>query len=336
MAHDRKTEDIVIYRSPKVVVSLRAQVEKETMWATQAQMASLFGVQPQAVIRHLRNIYKEKELSKGATCSILEQVRLEGARTVKRSIEYYNLDAIIAVGYRINSKQATAFRIWATETLRDYLLHGYALNRKRLIESKQNTVKDLEKTIGFIQSIATRNYLEQDEVAKLFDVVKDYAHSWLLLQEYDEGDIPISKSSKKGVHVLTYERARIAIDTLRTSLVKKGEASDLFGNERDGSFKGIVKTVYQTFGGKELYISLEEKSAHLLYFIIKDHPFSDGNKRIAALLFVIFLEQNNIARRKNGERKINDNTLVALALLVAKSDPKEKDQIVALITQLIH
>jgi len=251
-------------------------------------------------------------------------------------MEYYNLDVMIAVGYRVNSKQATTFRKWATETLRDFMLHGYVLNRQRLIESKQNTIKGLEKTVDLIRTVASRKYLEQDEIVSLLDVIKGYAHSWFLLQEYDEGSLTLSTSTKKVTKQLAYESARHAIDALRVELVNKGEASDLFGNERDGTFAGILKSIYQTFGGKELYKSIEEKAAHLLYFIIKDHPFSDGNKRIGSFLFIIFLQQNGILRNKNGEKKLHDNTLVALALLVAESNPKEKEQIVALITQLIR
>lgn len=333
MAKEQKTQDIVIYRGPKGAVSLRAQFEKETLWATLDQIAKLFGRDKSVVSRHIKNILTEGELRRDSVVAKIATTANDGK---VYQVDYYNLDMVISVGYRVNSAAATKFRQWATETLRDYLLHGYVLSHQRLIESKQNTLKDLEKTIGLIQSVVSRKYLKQDEVSKLFDVVKEYAHSWLLLNEYDEGSVSLQQGSKKSGRVLSYEKARHAIDTLRVSLVKKGEASDLFGNERDGTFSGIVQTIYQTFGGKELYVSLEEKAAHLLYFIIKDHPFSDGNKRIAALLFMVFLENNSIARRKNGERKINDNTLVALALLVAESDPKEKEQIVALITQLIR
>ncbi len=330
------TEDIVIYKGPKGNVTLRAQVEKDTMWASLSQIADLFGVQKAAVSKHIKNIYQTGELSQRATVSILETVQNEGKRTIHRSMEYYNLDVMIAVGYRVNSKQATTFRKWATETLRDFMLHGYVLNRQRLIESKQNTIKGLEKTVDLIRTVASRKYLEQDEIVSLLDVIKGYAHSWFLLQEYDEGSLTLSTSTKKVTKQLAYESARHAIDALRVELVNKGEASDLFGNERDGTFAGILKSIYQTFGGKELYKSIEEKAAHLLYFIIKDHPFSDGNKRIGSFLFIIFLQQNGILRNKNGEKKLHDNTLVALALLVAESNPKEKEQIVALITQLIR
>jgi prophage maintenance system killer protein len=239
------------------------------------------------------------------------------------------------VGYRVNSKQATSFRVWATKTLKDYLIKGYVINQKRLKESQQNSLKELQKTLSFIQETIKSRQLNQSETDSLLSVLKDYTQSFLLLNQYDEGRVQVAKGAIKSTKQFTYEFIRPAINELKSRLIKLEEATPLFGAERDGSFGGVLKTIYQTFGGKELYESLEEKAAHLLYFIIKDHVFTDGNKRIGAFLFVFFLDQNRILYRKNGERKISDSTLVALALLVAQSNPNEKEQMVALITQLI-
>ena len=245
---------------------------------------------------------------------------------------------ILSIGYRVNSKQATEFRKWATKTLREYLVRGYVLNEQRLSESKQNSIKELEKTIGFIKDVVLRRQLGQSEMESILGVIKDYAHSWSLLQKFDERDVSLAKGKVKS-KILVYEDIRNAIDLLKTDLMRKGEAGDLFGNERGGEFQGILKTIYQTFGGSDLYPSVEEKAAHLLYFVIKDHSFSDGNKRIGSFLFIHFLSIHKILIRKDGgergQRKINDNALVALALLIAESDPAEKEQIVALVTQLI-
>jgi prophage maintenance system killer protein/phage regulator Rha-like protein len=331
--HSRENteQEIVIYRGPKGNVSLRAQFERETLWATQEQIALLFGTQRPAVTKHINNIFKEKELSENAVCSILEHTAKDGKQY---KVKFYNLDMIIAIGYRVNSKQATSFRIWATETLREYLLHGYVLNRKALIESKYNTLKDLEKTVAFIQSVATRKYLGQDEMASLLSVIRDYTGSFALLNEFDSGSVALATSKRRMVS-FTYEEARNALDVLKKDLLKSGDASELFGRERDQGLQSILGNIDQTFDGKELYKSIEERSAHLLYFVIKDHPLVDGNKRTGAFLFILFLKKNNALYKKNGEKKINDNALTALALLVAESDPKEKEQIIALITQLI-
>lgn len=323
-----------MYRGPKGAVTLRAQLEKETMWATLNQIADLFGVQKAAISKHINNITATGELSRKATVSILETVQTEGERQIKRKIEYYNLDMIIAVGYRVNSKQATAFRIWATETLRDYLLHGYVLNRKALAESKYNTLKDLERTVQFIQTVATRKYLEQDEMASLLAVIRDYASSFALLNEFDSGSVALERGKAKLVS-FPYEEVVEATSLLKKDLMKRGEASELFGVERDNGLKGVIGNIHQSFGGQTLYGSVEERAAHLLYFIIKDHPLVDGNKRTGAFLFILFLKKHKALLKKNGEKKINDAALTALALLVAASDPKEKEQMIALITQLI-
>ena len=341
MAKKNKKEEkfgLVIYKDKKGNVELKADLTKDTIWATLNQIAFLFGVQKAGVSKHIKHIFSSGELSENRTVSKMETVQIEGGREIERNIEFYNLDMILSIGYRVNSKQATEFRKWATKTLREYLVRGYVLNEQRLSESKQNSIKELEKTIGFIKDVVLRRQLGQSEMESILGVIKDYAHSWSLLQKFDERDVSLAKGKVKS-KILVYEDIRNAIDLLKTDLMRKGEAGDLFGNERGGEFQGILKTIYQTFGGSDLYPSVEEKAAHLLYFVIKDHSFSDGNKRIGSFLFIHFLSIHKILIRKDGgergQRKINDNALVALALLIAESDPAEKEQIVALVTQLI-
>ncbi len=332
-----KNEDgkLVIYTSASGAVELRADTDSETIWATQAQIAELFETTVQNIILHLKNIYNEKELEKKATCKEFLQVQIEGSRSVKRSIEFYNLDAIIAVGYRVNSKKATQFRIWATTTLREYLIKGIVVNNERVSKLPDKILKDLEEKISLIQRTVRERQLDQGETNSLLSVIHDYANSWKFLKEYDEGELKLKKSKEIEKRKFDYEFIRGSIDVLKEMLIDKREATDLFGSERDGSFQGILKTIYQTFDSKELYSSLDEKASHLLYFIIKDHPFSDGNKRIGSFVFIYFLRLNKIDIRSNGEKKINDNTLVAIALLIAESDPKDKDLMVALVTNLL-
>lgn len=332
-----KNEDgkLVIYTGASGVVELRADTDNETIWATQAQIAELFETTVQNIILHLKNIYNEKELEKKATCKEFLQVQIEGNRSVKRSIEFYNLDAIIAVGYRVNSKKATQFRIWATTTLREYLIKGIVVNNERVSKLPDKILKDLKEKISFIQRTIKEKELDRNETNSLLSVIHDYANSWKFLKEYDEGELKLKKSKEIEKKKFDYEFIRGSIDVLKEILIDKKEATDLFGSERDESFQGILKTIYQTFDSKELYSSLDEKAAHLLYFIIKDHPFSDGNKRIGSFVFVYFLRLNRIDVRSNGEKKINDNTLVALALLIAESDPMDKEMMIALVTNLL-
>ncbi len=325
---EKNEQELVIYRGPKGVVKLRAQFERETMWATQAEMAMLFGVERSVITKHLKNIFDSGELKQKSNVQKMHIANSD------KPVNYYDLDVILSVGYRVNSKQATAFRIWATETLRDYLLHGYVLNRKALAESKYNTLKELEKTVGFIQSVASRKYLEQDEMASLLSIIRDYANSFALLNEFDSGAVPLASGTARLVS-FTYEEVIESITLLKNDLMRHGDASELFGVERENGLRGVIGNIHQSFGGHALYKSVEERAAHLLYFVIKDHPLIDGNKRTAAFLFILFLKKHKALMKKNGEKKINDNALTALALLIAASDPKEKDQMIALVTQLI-
>ena len=329
----KRLQEIVIYRSERGNVTLRADISKETIWATQAQIAELFGIDRTVVTKHIHNLLKDKEI---AEKSNVQKMHIANS---DKPVSLYSLDVVLSVGYRTNSKQAIAFRQWATETLHEYIIHGMAINTERIKKLNDNRLVDLTKKISFIQDTIRKRQLDQSEVDSLLSVIRDYANSWTFLQKYDEGDLSLQRSSAKEKTHLEYVFVREAIDELTKKLLAKGEAGDLFGNERDQTFKGILLGIYQSFGGKEVYSSLEEKAAHLLYFIIKDHPFSDGNKRIGSFLFILFLELNKILYRKSGQekgqRKINDNTLVALALLIAESNPVEKDTMVALVTNLI-
>ncbi len=323
---------LIIYTGPKGVVELRADTDSETIWATQDQIADLFGTQRPAITKHLKNIFESKELELNSVSSILEHTAQDGKRY---KVNFYNLDAIIAVGYRVNSKKATQFRIWSTKTLREYLIKGIVINNDRINKLPDRILADLDEKISFIQRTIKKRELNQSETESLLSVIHDYANSWKFLKEYDEGELKLKKGKSKEQKHFDYEFVRNAIDVLKKDLMDKQQASDLFGSERDGTFQGILKTIYQTFGGKELYSSLDEKAAHLLYFIIKDHPFSDGNKRIGSFVFIYFLKLNGILLRSNGEAKINDNTLVALALLIAESNPNDKELMVALTTNLL-
>jgi len=324
--------EIVIYKTKRGKTSLEVKLEKDTVWLSQKQMAKLFEVKIPAISKHIKNIYEDKELAKTSTVSILETVQKEGRRDILREVEHYNLDVAIAVGYRINSKKATQFRIWATQVLKEHIIKGYTLNPNRLPESN---LKELEEAIKLIKNTLTNKELTSDESKGLLKVITDYANSWILLQRYDSNQLEEPKKKHKPKFELTYEKAIEAISKLKTDLKTKKEASDLFGNQRDQSFEGIIANLYQTFSGDELYPNIEAKAAHLLYFIIKDHPFTDGNKRIGAFLFILFLSNNEYLFKANGERKINDNALVALALLIAQSNPKQKDIMIKLIMNFI-
>jgi len=320
--------EIVIYKSPQGP-EIRVRLEKETVWLDAHLIAKLFGVNRPAVVKHISNIYKNGELEKKSTCSILEQVAADGKI---RKMNFYNLDMIISVGYRVNSKQATHFRIWATKVLKQHLIKGYTINEKRLLQT-QNRLKELQGAIDFLQKKSKYQLLTGQE-KEILDLLANYSKTLSLLEQYDKGRIKLVKKSK-AEFVLEYEEAKRIIKEIKKDLISKKEASDLFGQDNEGRLAGIIKNIYQTFKGKELYPSLEEKAAHLLYFIVKDHPFIDGNKRIASFLFVYFLDKNNFLYKENRERKINDNALTALTLLIAVSKPKDKDILIKIITNLI-
>lgn len=336
MSNQKNNQQIIIYQSKDRGVELSVRLQDETVWLSLNQIAELFCKDKSVISRHIRNIYQESELLREATVAKIATVQQEGGRFVKRHIEVYNLDTIISVGYRVNSQRATQFRIWATQTLKKYLLEGFVVNHKRLQEKQFERLKELEQATALLQKTIQRHDLGSDEAKGLLKVITDYTESWVLLHKYDEQRLAIEKTSRRIVYRLTYEDALQGIAKLRGELTKKKEAGTLFGVEREQMLAGVVGNIHQSFGGHELYPSIEEKAAHLLYFAIKDHPFSDGNKRIGAFLFIWFLARNRYLYGKNGEKKINDNTLVALALLIAESDSKQKDIMVKLIVNLIN
>ncbi len=317
---------IEIYRSADNKIEIQVNLENETVWLTQKQIAMVFGTEIPAISKHLKNIFKEGELTPKATVSKMEIVQEEGKREVKRKIDYYNLDAILSVGYRVNSSRATQFRIWATQRLKEHLVQGYTINKKRL-EQLQQTVELIQKTAA--------NETTLNEAKGLLDIITHYTQSFVLLNQYDSNSITTEKLTCEVTYEIKYSEAKPAITELKKQLMAKKEATELFGNEKDKSFSGILLSVVQTFDSQYLYPSIEEQAAHLLYFCIKNHPFSDGNKRIGAFLFVWFLEKNKHRFKKNGEVKINDNGLTAIALLVAQSNPNEKELMIKLIVNLI-
>ncbi|OFW80154.1 MAG: hypothetical protein A2887_06895 [Alphaproteobacteria bacterium RIFCSPLOWO2_01_FULL_40_26] len=324
----KKQSEILIYQTPNNQIEVR--LENETIWLDSHRVGSIFGVDRSVIVKHIRNIYDSDELGESSTCAKITQLAADGKM---RQMNIYNLDVIIAVGYRVNSKRATQFRIWATSTLKDHLTKGFTINQKRLDEKG---LEEFEEAIALVKKVIQSKQLKNHEAQGLLEIITNYSHSWMLLQKYDEEKIEAPKKSKKSRKILKYEDAVKAISDLKRELVKRKEASELFGYERGKALEGILASIYQTFGGKELYPTIEEKAANLLYFVIKDHPFSDGNKRIAAFLFIVFLVKNSYLLRKNGEKKINDNTLVAVSLLVAESNPKQKDLLTKLVMNFLN
>ncbi|MFN3872297.1 MAG: RhuM family protein [Ignavibacterium sp.] len=323
-----KAGEIIIYRSPQGP-EIQVKLDKDSVWLDAHLIAKLFDVNRPAIVKHINNIYKTGELDKKTTCSILEQVAADGK---VRKMNLYNLDMIISVGYRVNSKRATQFRIWATKTLREHLVKGYTINEKQLLQSR-NQLKELQNTIDFLKE-KTKHELLAGQEKEILDLLSSYSKTLTLLEQYDKEKLAVAKKAK-GKFILTYEESRKVIDGLKEDLMKKREAGNLFGQENGDKFKALLGNLYQTFGKKELYPSLEEKAAHLLYFVIKDHPFVDGNKRIGSFLFVYFLDKNNYLYKNSGEKKINDNALTALSLLIAISDPQEKDKLIKIVTNLL-
>ncbi len=321
-----KKGEIIIYKTSKNEVELSVRFEKETVWLRQEEIAKLFGKERSVITKHINNIFKDKEVDKKSNVQFLH---IAGS---DKPVAFYSLDVILAVGYRTNSAIAIYFRRWATKVLKNYLLKGYALNQKRLLEVRER-FRELQGTITFLQE-KTKHKLLAGQEKEILNLLASYSKTLKLLEQYDKGEISLVKK-KKGKFILSYEQAKQIIGEIKKDLVAKKEASDLFGQETGKKFQAIIGNIYQSFGKKELYISLEEKAAHLLYFVIKDHPFVDGNKRIASFLFIYFLDKNDCLYRQNGEKKINDNALTALSLLIAISDPKDKDVLIKIITNLL-
>jgi len=321
--------EAAVYQSKGGKARLDVKLEKETVWLAQKQIAELFDSERSVITKHLKNIFETKELKENSVCAIFAHTAEDG-KTYKT--KFYNLAVIISVGYRVNSARATQFRIWATGVLKEHLVAGYTINQKRLLEQKDK-LAELQKVIQMIQA-KSQNLLLDGQAQELLNIISDYSSSLSLLNQYDEGKVTLIKS-KKAKFILTYDSAITIINGVKNNLLAKKQASDFFGIQNSEQFKGIIGALYQSFGGKELYGSLEEKAANLLYLVIKDHPFVDGNKRIASIFFIYFLERNNFLRKASGEKKINDNALTALALLTAVSEAKEKEIIIKVITNLL-
>lgn len=327
---------IVIYEDTNGDIKLETRLEDETIWLNQEQMSKLFGRDRTVVSRHIGNIFKDKELEENVVCANFAHTTKHGAienKTQQKDVKYYNLDVVISVGYRVKSLNGVKFRQWATKILKDFIVKGYAVNEKRL---QQKGLKELNETISLLKSTISDTQIELSEAKGLLDVILNYSRTWTLLQGYDEDSLKIDFVPKEAKFILDSYEAKKYIAQLKDELIKKGEATELFGREKAGEFEGILRNIYQTFGGVDLLESVEEKAANLLYYIIKGHPFNDGNKRIGAFMFILFLSKNNMLYKSNGELKINDNALVALSLMTAKSEPKQKETIINLIVNILQ
>ena len=316
--------EVLLYQSSDGGPALDVRLERETVWLNQRQMAELFDKDSDTIGLHIRNVFKEGELEAAATTEESSVVQTEGGRSVKRKVRFYNLDVIISVGYRVKSLRGTQFRVWATQVLRQHLVRGYSVHERRL--------KELNQAVRLIADVAHRRPLSGDEAAALLDVVADYAYALDVLDDYDHQRLRLGEVSPGPVASLDRDEARRVIAGMKARF----GASDLFGREKDDGLAGSLAAVMQTFDGREMYPSLEEKAAHLLYFLIKNHHFVDGNKRIAAALFLGFLEKNRALYRADGGKRIADNALVAMTLLIAESRPEEMDVLCRVVVNLIN
>lgn len=325
---------IAVFQSSDNEIEFQVVIDnnEDTVWATQHQIIELFGKSRRTIGEHIKNIYSEGELDVISTRREFRQVQKEGNREVTRLVGLYNLDVIISVGYRVKSQRGIEFRKWATKRLKEYLIEGYSIN-KELLDQQNLKIKNLEKTVDLLNEkyIANQNIITDG----FLSIISKYSRSFVLLNQFDSGTLNIDNLQHEIIYVVNYNDVKLAISQLKKDLIKKNEATNLFGNEKDDSFKGILGSISQTIFGQLAYPSIEEQAAQLLYSIIKGHAFSDGNKRIGSFIFVWFLEQNNFHFNKNGEPKITENTLVALALATAQSLPDQRDLIVKLIISLI-
>lgn len=329
-----KNSEVVVFKPQDGQTEFQVVLdgENDTVWATEQQIMDLFGKARRTIGEHIKNIYEEGELDKASTWREFRQVQKEGEREVSRKVSIYNLDVIISVGYRVKSQVGIEFRKWATQRLKEYLLKGYSINQK-LLQAEQKKVEALQIEVTHLNEelFETQKALTDG----LLSIISHYSKSFELLGKYDKDELSSENLNKDLIYVINYDDVKKAIQQLKSDLIAKGEASDLFGNEKDDSFQGILGSISQTVFGELAYPTVEEQAVQLLYSIIKGHPFSDGNKRIGSFIFVWFLEQNNHHLNKNGERKINDNTLVTLALAVAQSLPEQRETIQKLIMNLI-
>lgn len=320
--------EIIIYQTSDGQTELDVRLEGDTVWLSQSQLAQLLQVRPQNITMHIRNVYKEGELERSATCKNFLQIQNEGGRLITRNIKFYNLDVIISVGYRVKSLRGTQFRIWANRVLKEYLIKGYAINRN----AKQEQLDELKRTISVMSNVLAAKSVTKDEAVGLLKVISDYAYGLDTLDRYDYQQLEIADTTPEEKFRATYDNAMQALQMLKEQF----GASELFAREKDSSFRSTMGAIYQTFGGRDLYPSVEEKAANLLYLTVKNHSFSDGNKRIAAFLFLWFMEKNGILYREDGSRLIDNNTLVALTLMIAESRTEEKDVMTKVVVNLIN
>ena len=318
--------EVVVYGAPGGALRVDVRLDRDTVWLTQRQMADVFDTTPQNVLMHLQNVFADAELDEGATTKDFLLVRSEGGRQVKRRIRHYDLDAIISVGYRVNSLQAVRFRQWATHTLREHLVRGYTLNERRLAE---RGLSEASETLDLLARTLQNQALVEDTGSAVLDLISGYAATWHLLLEYDEDRLAAPAGTKPANTALEYDRAVETIAEFKRELMARGEASSLFGALRGDMLEAILGNVEQTMFGQPLYRSREEKAANLLYFLVKDHPFTDGNKRIGSLLFLVYLEQEGV------EHQLNPQALTALTLLIAESAPRNKDLMIRLVVNLL-
>lgn len=321
------SSDIVLYTTEDGKTAVDVVLDNDTVWLTQKQMSELFDKNRKTITEHINNIFKEGELEKNSVCRKFQHTAEDNK---KYSTQFYNLDVIISVGYRVKSKRGTQFRIWAGSVLRDYLVKGYAVNRKKLEIEIEKRI-ELQKTIVLLENTVSHQQVQLDQARELIALVSDFSYGLSVIDDYDHQSVKITDVTEGGCYLLKYDEVKLIVD----EMTKKFNTT-LFGHEKDGSFKGALGNIYQTFDGKELYPSIEEKGANLLYFIVKDHAFSDGNKRIAAAVFLYFLDRNRLLYNENGSKRIADNALAAITLMIAESKPQEKDIIVKIVTNLIN
>jgi prophage maintenance system killer protein len=324
---------IEIYKGKGNQTHVEVKFENETVWLSQAQITELFDRDRTVITKHINNIFKEGELEEKVACASFAHTTKHGAikgKLQETNTKYYNLDVIISVGYRVKSKQGTQLRQWATQRLKDYLVKGYAINEQKLKASHEQ-FNSLKQSIQLLQNVVSKKELTSDEAVGLLKVVSEYAQALDLLDQYDHQRLAIPETKKEKLQKITYKEAIEQITLWRN----KQKAGKLFGNEKDKSFSSSLETIYQTFDGKDLYPSTSEKAANLLYFIVKNHSFSDGNKRIAAGLFIYFLDKNKKLYNSDGNKIIADNALVAITIMIAESKTEEKDMMIKLIVNLM-
>lgn len=324
----KRDSNIVIYQTPDGETEIDVRLEGDTVWLSRMQIAQLLQTQPQNVSLHIGNIYREQELDEASTRKDFFLVQTEGNRKVSRRTKFYNLDVIISVGYRVKSKQGTMFRIWANKILKEYIVRGYVINRNAQIEQ----LNELKQTISIMSNVIAAHQITRDEAVGLLQVISDYSYALDTLDRYDYQQLEITHTTYSNTFRATYESAMEALETLKARF----GGSELFAHEKDDSFKSTMGVIYQTFDGNELYPSIEEKAANLLYLTVKNHSFSDGNKRIAAFLFLWFLEKNGILYREDRTKRLDNNTLVALTLMIAESNVEEKDIMTKVVVNLIN